>query len=104
MAVSARDWAEERSEARDEVHHRARAFGPDNRPLNLLVVNISARGMMARCDVDFAIGERLRVHLPVTGSVGAEVRWCLGGRMGFQFDRVIGPDDYQALLGAMARD
>jgi hypothetical protein len=94
---------DERSEPRDEVHYRARAFGPDNRPLNLLLVNISACGMMARCEADYPVGSSVRVHLPVVGLIHAEVRWCLGGRMGFQLDRMIGLGDYYALLAAMVR-
>ena len=103
MAISARQIIDERSEPRDEVHHRARAFGPDNRPLSLVVVNMSARGLMARCDADYAVGEIVRVHLPVVGQVAAEIRWSLGGRIGFQLDRMIGLSDYYALLAAMLR-
>lgn len=102
MATNLRP-VDERSEPRDEVHYRTRAFGPDNRPLNLLVVNMSARGMMARCDAEYGVGERVRVHLPVIGLIHAEIRWCLGGRMGFQLDRMIGLGDYYALLAAMVR-
>lgn len=94
---------DERGEPRDEVHYRARAFGPDNRPLNLVVVNMSARGMMARCETEYAVGSHVRVHLPVVGLIQAEIRWCLGGRMGFQLDRTIGLGDYYGLLAAMVR-
>lgn len=103
MASSARNWLDERSEPRDDVHFRARAFGPDNRPLNLLLVNISARGIMARCEADYAIGEVIRIQLPVVGAVRAEVRWALGGRIGCQLDRLIALSDYYALLAVMVK-
>lgn len=103
MATGAAAWADERSEPRDEVHYRARASGPDHRPLNLLIVNISARGLMARLDAGYAVGEVIRVHLPVVGAVSAEIRWCLGGRIGCQLDRTIPLSDYYAVLAAMVR-
>jgi hypothetical protein len=94
---------DERLVARDEVHHRIRGFGPDARPLNLLVVNISALGLMARCEGEFAVGDRLRLTLPVVGVVAAEVRWSLGGRVGCQLDQPIALSDYYDLLAVMAR-
>lgn len=103
MASSARDYTDVRAEQRDEVHFRARAFGPDNQLLSLTVVNISARGLMARCDAEYAIGEVIRVHLPVVGQIAAEIRWMLGGRVGCQLDRTIPLSEYYALLAAMVR-
>ena len=90
-----------RSAPRDEVRHRARAFGPDGRPLHLLVVNVSAGGLMARCDEEHAPGDRLRVHLPRLGLVGVEVRWSLGGRIGCRFDTAVPLARYYELLAAM---
>ena len=79
-------YAEGRREDRDEVHYRVKALGPDNRPLGLLIVNISPHGMMARCETCFEVGDRIRMTLPVVGVVGGEVRWSLGGRIGCQFN------------------
>lgn len=92
-----------RSTPRDEVHYRARAFGPDARPLQLLIVNISAMGLMARCDAAFQAGDRLRVQLPVVGTVAAEIRWSLGGRIGCELDTPIGLADYYELLAALTK-
>lgn len=36
---------------------------------------------------DFEIGECLVVTLPKIGTVGAQVRWSIGGRAGLRFDR-----------------
>lgn len=94
---------DDRLVARDEVHYRARGFGPDAQPLNLLIVNISALGLMARCDASFEIGDRLRLTLPVVGVVAAEVRWSLGGRVGCQLDQPIALSDYYDLLATMVK-
>ncbi|MCP3730748.1 PilZ domain-containing protein [Sphingomonas sp. MG17] len=96
--------ADERRVAdRDEVHYRARAFGPDARPHTLLVVNLSPHGLMARCDADFAEGDRLRIMLPVVGVAVAEIRWCLGGRMGVNFETAIDLASYYELLAQLMK-
>lgn len=92
-----------RLDPRDEVHHRTRATGPDGRSVTLLLVNISARGLMARCDTPYQPGEWLSVQMPVVGTVRAEIRWALGGRIGCQLDDVIPLADYYAVLAAMVR-
>ncbi|MEZ0496601.1 PilZ domain-containing protein [Sphingomonas sp. IW22] len=98
---SQRAFVEQRSEDRDEVQFRARASGPDNRALSLLVVNLSPNGMMARCEDAFAPGDRLRVTLPVVGAMSAEVRWALGGRIGCQFESGIDRATYRELLATV---
>ncbi|MDV3457899.1 PilZ domain-containing protein [Sphingomonas sp. HF-S4] len=95
--------ADDRQEMRDDVHYRARAFGPDARPLTFLVVNISPHGLMARCDATFEVGDRLRIVLPIAGSVTGEVRWCLGGRLGCQFDPAIDLATYYELIAALLK-
>ena len=94
---------DERSEPRDEVHYRTRGVRTDGASVELLVVNISARGMMARSTAAFAVGDRFRVKLPAVGSVPAEVRWSLGGRIGCELDALIPLADYFQLLAAMAK-
>jgi hypothetical protein len=96
-------YAEIRREDRDDVHYRARAYGPDARQLNLLIVNISPHGLMARCESHFEIGERLRVTLPSVGVVIAEVRWSLGGRIGCQFDRAIDLANYYEMIAVLLK-
>ncbi|MEG3180772.1 PilZ domain-containing protein [Sphingomonas sp. LT1P40] len=88
---------------RDEIHYRARAFGPDAQPRNLLIVNLSPHGLMARCDTEFQVGDRLRVMLPVVGVAVAEVRWCLGGRLGTQFDSAIDLASYYELIAVLMK-
>lgn len=92
-----------RTSDRDEVHYRARAFGPDAQPHTLLIVNISPHGLMARCDHQFAEGARLRVMLPVVGVAPAEIRWSLGGRIGVSFDSAVDLASYYELLAQMLK-
>lgn len=92
-----------RTSDRDEVHYRARAFGPDAQPHTLLIVNISPHGLMARCDHQFAEGARLRVMLPVVGALPAEIRWSLGGRVGVSFDSAVDLASYYELLAQMLK-
>lgn len=96
-------FSEIRREERDNVHYRARAFGPDARQLTLLIVNISPHGLMARCDTQFEIGQRIRVTLPAVGVVVAEVRWSLGGRLGCQFDPAMDLASYYDMLAVVLK-
>jgi hypothetical protein len=97
------DECDQRSEARDPVAFRARAFGADARALSLLIVNLSPHGLMARCDARVAVGERLRIVLPVIGVIVAEVRWTIGGRLGCRLERAIDRAGYYELIAAMMR-
>ena len=99
----AKPVGDHRAVARDEVHYRARAFGPDAQQVSLLIVNLSALGLMARADLSYTVGERLRVTLPVVGVVVAEIRWSLGGRLGCELDQPIDLADYYDLLAVMVR-
>lgn len=103
MGLAQAAGSDERAIPRDEVHYRARAFGPDARPLTLLIVNMSAMGLMARCETDYQPGDRLRVNLPVVGTVVAEIRWSLGGRLGCELERTIDLADYYDLLAVLMR-
>lgn len=103
MASAALASDERRDVPRDEVHYRARAVGGDARPLSVLIVNLSAQGLMARVEGERPEGERMRITLPVVGIVWAEVRWSLGGRIGLELDRPIGMADYYDLLTAMVQ-
>lgn len=103
MASIARALIDERSVPRDEVHYRTRAVAADGRSIPVLIVNISACGLMMRCETDHAVGERLKVALPVVGTVNADVRWSLGGRTGCELDAMIALAPYYELLTAMVK-
>ncbi len=88
---------DDRAIPRDEVHYRARAVGPDGKMLSLLIVNMSALGLMARCDHRLASGERLQVDLPGVGVRSAKVCWSLGGRIGCECEAPISLEAYLAV-------
>jgi hypothetical protein len=68
-------------------------------PLN--IVNISDQGFMSLGEVDIDRGERIEVRLPVIGRIEAHLVWRHGGRSGFQLERIVRPDDFQALLAIL---
>ncbi|MDQ2878905.1 MAG: PilZ domain-containing protein [Pseudomonadota bacterium] len=103
MGLAQPAMTEHRATPRDEVHYRARAFGPDAQPLTLLIVNMSAMGLMARSETAYKPGDALRVNLPVVGTVAAQIRWSLGGRLGCELDRPIDLADYYELLAALLK-
>lgn len=92
-----------RGEPRDEVMHRTHALDADGRTVKLVLVNMSANGLMARCAGDPISGDRLRIRLPILGYVDAIVRWSLGGRVGCELERTIPLADYYSMLMVMTR-
>ncbi len=103
MTMASLAFQDDRSVGRDEVHYRAKAFGPDARPLPLVIVNMSAMGLMARCETTCQPGDRITITLPVIGAIVAHIRWSLGGRIGCELDRTIDLADYYELLAMMVR-
>jgi hypothetical protein len=103
LPFSGAAFSDLRASPRTEVHYRARGFGPDAQPVSLLIVNLSATGLMARTETAYQPGDRLRVQMPVVGVVAAEVRWALGGRIGCALDMPIALPEYYGLLAELAR-
>jgi hypothetical protein len=102
LSPGALNLIDDRAEPRDEVHHRTRAVLADRRSVPVLIVNLSAQGLMIRSDAPVSVGEWLRIPLPVVGEVQVAVRWALGGRIGCQLERPIAANRYHAVLGAMS--
>jgi hypothetical protein len=102
LSPGALNLIDDRAEPRDEVHHRTRAVLADRRLVPVLIVNLSAQGLMIRSDAPVSVGEWLRIPLPVVGEVQVAVRWALGGRIGCQLERPIAANRYHAVLGAMS--
>ena len=92
-----------RVEPRAEVYHRTRATMPDRQVCSVLIVNVSASGLMLRSDALVTVGDRIQVMLPTAGEVAATVRWALGGRLGCQFDAAIPGPRYAAVLAKLDR-
>ncbi|WP_326524544.1 PilZ domain-containing protein [Sphingomonas sp.] len=103
MAYGNLAYRDERDVTREEVHHRTRLTLADGRSLAVVVVNISPHGFMARCEAVLAEGDAVRIALPGVGATPARVRWSLGGRIGCQFDRMVGLAPYYELLAALLR-
>ncbi len=98
-----RGTLDDRIEPREEVYHRTRATLADRRQLSVLVVNISASGLMLRSDATVAVGEWIKVWLPGVGETPAAVRWALGGRIGCQFEHPIAATSYHSVLSQLSR-
>ncbi|WOE74110.1 PilZ domain-containing protein [Alterisphingorhabdus coralli] len=65
------------------------------------IVNVSANGFMTEGDMPLQKGERLSLRLPVAGMIEAHLIWSLGGRSGFQFERILRPNDFIDMVEAM---
>lgn len=92
-----------RGAPRDEVMHRTRATDAEGVVTKLVIVNISATGLMARCELAPDVGEEIGVELPSLGQVQANVRWVLGGRIGCEFGRAIPMAEYYGMLSTLLR-
>ncbi|WP_244655542.1 PilZ domain-containing protein [Sphingomonas sp. CFBP 13603] len=84
--------------------HRTRAIDAAGNSIKLVLVNMSANGLMARCEGNAVAGAVLQIHLPILGSVDAVVRWSLGGRIGCELDRTIPLSEYYGMLAVMTRN
>jgi len=96
---------EQRRAARHAVSHPTIAEHRHLGDIKTHIVNISANGFMTEGDMPLAKGERITVRLPVIGRIEAHLIWSLGGRSGFQLERVIRLNEFNQLidqLGATA--
>lgn len=100
---AARTGQDARGTPRDEVLHRTRATGADGASMKLVIVNISATGLMARCETMPDVDDPILVSLPILGGVPAAVRWVLGGRIGCEFAHPIGLAEYYGMLSVLLR-
>ena len=88
---------------RDQVEYHALATTPNGGVKMVLIVNITAMGIMARSEMPVEPRDHAKIVLPIVGAVDAEIRWALGGRIGFAFATPIAGGDYADVLGAMRR-
>lgn len=70
-------------------------------PVDVVVRNISAGGMLADTPDDFPIGTQLTVTLRNIGAVSGRIVWAQAGRFGISFDH---PVDPQAVRKPVARN
>ena len=69
--------------------------------LKLHVANISAHGFMVDGCESVSRGDRLIIRLPAVGRIEAYCIWVSQERAGFQFERIIRLDDFQAMIREM---
>lgn len=66
--------------------------------LHLHVCNLSAHGFMVDDADRLKRGDRIIIRLPVVGRIEAYVIWIHEVRAGFQFERIIRLDDFNAMI------
>jgi hypothetical protein len=75
--------------------HRTRGDVP------LHLANVSAHGFMIDQAPELSRGDRVVVRLPVIGRIEAYCIWIADERAGFQFERIIRLDDFDAMMEAL---
>jgi len=70
----------------------------DRGDIKLHVSNISAHGFMVDVAPELARGDRVIIRLPVIGRIEAYCIWTSGERAGFQFERIIRLDSFEAMI------
>ena len=69
--------------------------------VHLHIVNISAHGFMAQGADALARGDRVTIRLPVVGRIESHLIWSIDERAGFQFERILRLDDFEAMIEGM---
>lgn len=92
---------EQRRAARHAVDHVAIAEHRHLGDIKTHIVNISANGFMTEGEMPLAKGERIIVRFPVVGRIEAHLIWSLGGRSGFQMERVIKLQEFSQMIDAI---
>ncbi len=69
--------------------------------IEMHLCNISTHGFMLDRVAGLARGDRVVVRLPVIGRLEGCCAWTIDERAGFQFERILRPDDFAAMLLAM---
>ena len=93
------------TELRRSTRHsvRCRIIGEHRQmgEIPLEIVNISAHGFMALLNMALGRGDRVIARLPHVGRIEAHLIWTTGDRAGFQFERIIRLDDFDAMVDVL---
>ena len=73
----------------------------DTGDMAMHICNVSPHGFMIDDADGLARGDRVLVHLPLLGRIEAHCIWTKDHRAGLQFERLIRPDEFAAMLGKM---
>jgi hypothetical protein len=90
-----------RRSARHPISYRVIGEHRTMGDLTLHIVNISAHGFMAHGELPLSRGERVVIRLPRVGRIEAHLIWATDDRAGFQFERIIRLDDFNAMIEAI---
>lgn len=90
-----------RNAARHSVDHVTIAEHRSLGDIKVHIVNISANGFMTEGDMPLQKGERITVRLPSLGQMEAHLIWTLGGRCGFQLERIVRQSEFGELVKAL---
>jgi hypothetical protein len=101
VATASYVGVDQRQSPRTDVYARVPVMLPDGRMVTVTVVNISADGLLMRCEHVLAIDSICTVTLPVIGRIKALTIWSIGGRSGVNFLQQIDARDYLPLLRAL---
>ncbi|MXO64444.1 PilZ domain-containing protein [Altericroceibacterium endophyticum] len=102
MAAGARlSVTDMRRSARHPVDHTVTGEHLGHGELPLRIVNLSAHGFMIDDSPEITRGDRVIVPLPAIGRIEAYCMWRTDSRAGFQFERVIRPDDFNNLISVL---
>tara|TARA_R110002072_G_scaffold81148_7_gene185849 strand:- start:848 stop:1222 length:375 start_codon:yes stop_codon:yes gene_type:complete len=89
---------DQRRMARHPVDHPVIAEHFRAGDVRMHVSNISATGFMIDDAHDLERGDRVIIRLPIVGRIEAYCIWMRDNRAGFQFERIIRPDDFLAMI------
>jgi hypothetical protein len=92
---------DQRIAPRSDVYCRFALVLPDGRQDICTCVNISADGLLMRCESGLEPGDLVVFRLPIVGRTEGRVIWSLGGKTGVQFETTIAATDYLPMLRAM---
>lgn len=90
-----------RQGARHSVDHVVIAEHRTMGDIKTHIINVSANGFMTEGEMPLQKGERITVRLPAIGQMEAHLIWSLGGRCGFQLERIIRQGEFNDLVKAL---
>jgi hypothetical protein len=67
----------------------------------VVILNVTRMGFLAKSLLRYKVGESLIVHMPATGPINASAAWFADGLLGARFISAIDDDAYSSLLSHM---
>jgi len=90
-----------RQSIRQPVDYATTGEHPARGEIALHVRNVSPQGFLVDRAEGLSRADRVIVRMPVVGRIEGCCAWTCGGRAGFQFERIIRPDDFAQMIAAM---